>query len=102
MKNELPKVYANNINKKFNNTQDLFYGLENNRNISEKLSFNDLIKKINEIFNSPNHVYKSKVLVTINGKEEEKTIVGKNENSLFTLDGEVISLNSIWNIKKRS
>lgn len=102
MKSELPKVYANNINKKFNNTQELFYGLEMNRNNNERLSFDELIKKINQIFNSPNHVYKSKVLVTINGKEEEKTIVGKNENSLFTLDGEVISLNSIWNIKKRS
>ena len=102
MKNDLPKVYANNINKKFNNTQELFYGLESARDNNEKLSFNDLIKKINAIFNSPNHVYKSKVILTINGKAEEKIIVGKNENSLFTLDGEVINLSNVWDIKKRS
>lgn len=102
MKNELPKVYANSINKKFTNTQELFYGRENSRSFNERITFNELQKKIKEIFNSPNHVYKSKVYININGKEEEKTIVGKNEKNLFTLEGEIISLNNIWDIKKRS
>lgn len=101
MKNELPKVYANNISKKLNNTQELFYGNRNER-LTSNLSTNEIIKKINEIFNSPNHVYKSTVLITINGKEEEKVIVGKNSNSLFTLEGEVININFINDIKKRS
>lgn len=102
MQNELPKVYANNITKKFSNTQELFYGGQNNRNNNFKLSFNELSKKINEIFNSPNHVYKSQVIININGIEKEKTIVGKNNKSLFTLEGEIIDFDSIWNIKKRS
>lgn len=101
MKNDLPKVFANNINKKFNNTQELFYGLDN-RNDNKKLTNEELAKKMNEIFSAPDHVYKSKVLININGKEEEKIIVGRNSSNLFTLDGESISLSNIWNIKKRS
>ncbi len=100
MKNELPKVYANNISKQFTNTQELFYGTRNE--IKPKLSLNEVLKKINEIFSSPNHVYKSTVLITINGIEKEKIIVGKNNNSLFTLEGEIININSISDIKKRS
>lgn len=102
MKNELPKVYANTINKKFNNTQELFSSLEKNRTLEKKLSFNELIKKINQIFNSPNHVYKSEVVLNIKGDEVNKVIVGKNSNNLLTLDGEMINLNDIWDIKKRS
>lgn len=102
MKNELPKVYANTIKKKLNNTQELFYGLEKNRTFEEKISFNDLIKKINQIFNSPNHVYKSEVVLNLKGEEVNKIIVGKNSNNLFTLDGEVINFNDIWDIKKRN
>lgn len=101
MKNDLPKVFANNINKKFNNTQELFYGLENDR-INNKITIEELTKKLNNIFSDPNHVYKSTVIININGKEEEKIIVGRNSNSIFTLEGEVINLSSIWDIKKRS
>ena len=100
MKKELPKVYANSISKQFNNTQELYYGSRNHND--SQISLNDIIKKINEIFNSPNHVYKSTVLININGREEEKVIVGKNSNSLFTLEGEIIGINSIHDIKKRS
>lgn len=102
MKEKLPKVYANNINKKFNNVQELFYGLENNRNNIKKITIEELTKKLNNIFSSPNHVYKSKVVININGTEEEKLVVGRNSNSIFTLEGEVINLSEIWDIKKRS
>ena len=100
MKKELPKVYANNIDKKFNNVQELFYGLENNRNTQKKITKEELTKKLNNIFSSPNHVYKSKVFININGTEEEKIIVGRNSNSIFTLEGEIINLSEILDIKK--
>ena len=100
MKKELPRVYVNNISKKFKNAQETFY--ENEENRSYKLSLSEIMKKINDIFKSPNHVYKSKVIITINGKEEEKVIVGKRNDSNFTLDGVVININSISDIKKRS
>lgn len=99
MKNDLPKVFANNITKQFTNNEELFTSInEQIRSVSKS----DLLRKLNEIFNSPNHVYKSKVLINILGKEQEKIIVGRNELNVFTLDGEKIPLSDIYDIKKRS
>lgn len=98
MKKDLPRVFANTIDKKINNTQEIFY---ENQSSSEKKSLNEIIRTINEIFNSPNHVYKSTCYITINGVEEKKVIVGKNANSLFTLEGDVINIREIEDIKKR-
>lgn len=100
MEKKLPNVYANSINKKLNNVQEIFYG--NKVNTERQVSINDIIRKINEIFNSPNHVYKSKVLITRNSVEEEKVIVGKTSNNLLTIDGEMIKISSIEDIKKRT
>ena len=58
---EKPRVYANPINKKIDNVQDLFRSDKDSRSINPV----DVNKKINEIFASRNHVYKSKVRITL-------------------------------------
>lgn len=95
--NDLPKVYANKIDKEFKNTQEIYYG--DNRNIERK----DLLtisKKINEIFSSSTHVYKSKVKITFEDKIVEKIIIGKTQNYLITIDGEQIKIDTIMDIVK--
>lgn len=95
---ELPRVFANKISDNINNTQDIFYGSE--RGISKKSDNISIVKKINNIFASKNHVYKSRVLITFKDKVEEKVIVGKNNTHLITIDGELIKIIDIIDIEK--
>lgn len=94
---ELPKVYATNISKEFHNTQDLFYGNDRNDNVKDTVS---VIKKINNIFSSSRHVYKSRVKITLNDRVVDKVIVGKTNTDLITIDGELIKIINILDIKQ--
>ena len=91
-----PRVFANPINKKIDNVQDLFRSDKENRSINPV----DVNKKINEIFASRNHVYKSKVKITLKDKVIEKEIVGKTNINLLTLDGDLIRITDILDIEK--
>ena len=93
---EKPRVYANPINKKIDNVQDLFRSDKESRSINPV----DVNKKINEIFASRNHVYKSKVKITLKDKVIEKEIVGKTNINLLTLDGDLIRITDILDIEK--
>lgn len=93
---EKPRVYANPINKKIDNVQDLFRSDTDSRSINPV----DVNKKINEIFASRNHVYKSKVKITLKDGVVEKEIVGKTNINLLTLDGNLIRITDILDIER--
>lgn len=93
---ELPKVTRGVISDDINNTQSIFYG--NNRSYNkDDLS---IVKKINNIFASKNHVYKSRVKIDYKDHSEEKVIVGKTNTNLITIDGELINILDIIDITK--
>ena len=94
---DLPKVFANSIDKEIKNTQELYYG--DNRSEIKRDPIN-VTRKINNIFASINHVYKSKVKITLEDKSIERVIVGKTPGNLITIDGELISIASILDIEK--
>ena len=91
-----PRVFANPINKKIDNVQDLFRSDKDSRSINPV----DVNKKINEIFASRNHVYKSKVRITLKDAVVEKEIVGKTNINLLTLDGNLIRITDIVDIER--
>lgn len=93
---EKPRVYANPINKKIDNVQDLFRSDKDSRSINPV----DVNKKINEIFASRNHVYKSRVRITLKDGVVEKEIVGKTNINLLTLDGNLIRITDIVDIER--
>jgi len=95
---ELPKVFANKINENINNTQDIFD--ERDRYIEKKKDKLSIVRKINNIFASPNHVYKSRVKIKFKDKIEEKVIVGKTNTHLLTIDGDLIRIIDIMDIEK--
>lgn len=95
---ELPKVFANKIDDNINNTQNIFYGSD--RQILKKQDNISIVRKINNIFSSPNHVYKSKVSITLKDSIVEKIIVGKTNTNLITIDGELIKIIDILDIEK--
>ena len=94
---DLPRVFAGKVSDSVNNDQEFFYGNEYGGDRQDGLS---VVKKINNIFASPSHVYKSKVKITLKDKIVEKTIVGKTNAELITMDGELIKIIDIVDIVK--
>lgn len=93
---KLPKVFANPIDKKINNYQDLYYSDRTPKVLSKK----DVNKKINEIFGSLNHVYKSRVRITLKDEVLDEVIVGKTSIYLLTIDNKKIKITDIIDIEK--
>lgn len=96
MEKDLPRVFVNPINKEINNNLDIYY----KGRIKEVPKNIDITKKINQIFASTSHVYKSKVRITTENDTFEATIVGKSGSDLLSLNGERIHINNIQNIEK--
>lgn len=94
--NKLPNVFASHINKKLNNYQDLYRSDRAVKSYNPK----DINKKINEIFGSLNHVYKSRVRITMDDGIHEEEIVGKTNINLLTIDNKLIKITDILDIEK--
>ncbi len=95
---DLPRVTPGKIRENLNNTQEIFYSKD--RSINKKPDSLTIIKKINNIFASSSHVYKSKCKITLTDKIVEKEIVGKTSTNLVTINGELIKITDIVDIEK--
>ena len=88
MARELPKMYQNKINKPINSIQKVYSSIS-------------IDKKIDNIFNSADYVYKADVkIVTDNDEVMSRRIVARNKNNLITIDNEFIPISSIRDIYK--
>lgn len=96
---DLPKVFVSPIEKDLRNTQEIYYGNRGQNAVTNNNPSN-ILKKINDIFKSSTHVYKSKVKITLNSEIKEETIVGKSGNNLITIDGKFIKITDIRDIEK--
>ncbi len=101
MGKELPKVFANKIEKQMNNNKE--YSVSKNEeekptNTDTKITKN-INQKINDIFSSYKYVYKADVIITTDEGETIKRIIGKNGNNIITIDNELIDINKIKDIK---
>jgi len=99
MDKNLPRVYASPINKPITNNREYYVSTARNKEV-RSLKTENVPKKINEIFQNPHHVYKSKVRIIINNEVLETTIVGKTANDLLTINGEKIAINKIDSIER--
>lgn len=95
---ELPKVFHNKIDKKFDNNRSVFYS-NNTYEEDRSVDTRTVLQKINEIFSSPNYVYKANVEITLRDKKVTKRIIGRNKNYIITMDNDLIPINDIVDIK---
>lgn len=98
MEKKVPKIFANKIDKKIENNSS--YAVTKNdeiRSVSSKPS--NIRLKINEIFKSNNYVYKADLVITLRDQTIRKRIIGRNRDSLITIDNEIISINDIIDIE---
>ncbi len=102
MNKKIPKVFANKVDKYAGNNERVFYS-EKNNNITlnsddSKYETKNIYQKINDIFNSPNYIYKADVEIKLKDKVVSKRIVGKNMTHLITMENELIPISDILDI----
>lgn len=95
---DLPKVFHNNIKKQLNNNEKIFYS-KDTRNETVAPNTKNIMQKLNEIFSSPNYVYKANVEITLNDKTISKRIIGRNKDYIITMDNNLIPIKDIIDIK---
>lgn len=91
-------LFVNKFDKEFKNNEKVFYS--KNNSIDRSVEKVDVLKKINEIFRSNDFVYKADVVITLENRKINTTIIARNNSSLITMDNEVIKINEILDIKK--
>lgn len=94
---DLPSVSAFPIDKKLDNSQERYYGSLENIKPPKKVN---VISKINEIFSSSNHVYKSRVKIKTKDDIFERFIIGKTNTELLTITGDKIKIVDIVDIER--
>jgi len=99
MKKDLPNVFANLIDKKFDNVQEVYHTKYEKEEV-RKVAQISVEEKIKRIFNSPNHVYKSRVLITTDKGKVEEIVVGRTNFSILTLNGKNIKIYEINDIEE--
>lgn len=92
---KLPNMYKGMVRSNRNQKEALVNDYEEEKH--EDINVN---KKINDIFSSPSYVYKADVqITTTSGEIIKKTIIGKTNNSLITMDDELIDVSNISQIE---
>ncbi|MDD2181082.1 MAG: hypothetical protein PHW32_01800 [Bacilli bacterium] len=106
MKKELPKVFANKIDKALTNNERVSYGINEKGGPLENKSSNPIIEKksmnvnqkIDAIFNSPGYIYKADVNIKFKTGTVSKQIIGKNNTHIITINNELIPIEDIIDI----
>ena len=93
------KLYRCDRNKIFNNNRSVYASYEeDNSNIV--YNSNDIRKKINNIINSLDFIYTTKVNIVLDKETINKKIIGIYNNNLVTIDNEYIPIELIKDIYK--
>lgn len=109
MSKELPKMYQNKINKTVDSIQKVYSTIDGNKSFDERETIVNnggkyqnvsIDRKIDDIFNSVDYVYKADVTIKTDTEILKKRIVGRNWNNLITIDNEFIPISIIRDIYK--
>ena len=107
MKKELPKMYQNKITKTVPSIQKVYSTINTIQNTNEertiqntKQSSISIEKKIANIFNSPDYVYKADVTIVTDNETLTRRIIARNRNNIITIDNEYIPISIIRDIYK--
>ena len=99
---ELPKMYQNKINKKIDSIQKVYssYNDRDDRKETRKYSSISIDKKIDDIFNAYDYVYKADVTIVTDNETIKRRVVARNNNNIITINNEYIPISIIRDIYK--
>lgn len=94
---DLPKVFANPIEKNLNNNRSYSYGkLENEKFVRDERS---VMEKIDKIFKSDSTLYSIDCIIKFEANEDRYTIIGRTSNNLVTKSQKLIPIRDIYDIE---
>ena len=97
MDKDLPNIYKGIVNNSNNQDKSILNGEEKKEVLKEN---KDIKKDIRKILTSKDFLYRADVLITLKDNNKiKKTIIGSNNNSLITIDDELIDINNIKEIE---
>lgn len=102
MVKKLPNIFKgkvpSNLNQKESIINNITYKEETLKN--EEVEEKNVKRQIKDVFSSEKFVYKADTIITLDtGEVIEKTIIGKTNDSLITMDDELIEVSSISKIE---
>ena len=107
MKKELPKMYQNKITKTVPSIQKVYSTINTKEEIrtssntlNTRYSSISIENKFNNIFNSPDYVYKADVTIVTDNETLTRRIIARNRNNIITIDNEYIPISIIRDIYK--
>ena len=110
MNKELPRMYQTKINKTVPSIQKVYSTLdrrteprdfrEERSQSSTRYSSISIDKKIDNIFNSPDYVYKADVTIVTDTETLKRRIIARNRNNIITINNEYIPISIIRDIYK--
>lgn len=96
MDKDLPNIYKGTVNND-NNQYKSILGEETKK---DEVFNNDVKEDIRKIFTSKDFIYRADVLIILKDNSKlKKTIIGSNNNSLITIEDELIDINNISKIE---
>lgn len=106
MKKKLPNIYKGKVSNNSINQKQSIFGINSKKIVEEPIENTDINnddrsvnRQISDIFSSANYVYKANVsIITTDGENLKKTIIGRTNNSLITIDDELIDVSKISRI----
>ena len=93
--NTKSNMYHNKIDKQFTNNSIFYSTLEKNNKVFES---NDIRKKIQNIFNSNDYIYRVNVHILLDSGLITRKVIGIYNNNLVTIDNEYIPISNIKDI----
>ena len=99
MKKKLPSIYKGLVKNNKNQKESVLNSIEKVPKENNQTEEKSVDRQIKDIFSSVNYVYKADVVInTIDGELLKKTIIGRTNNSLITMDDELIDVSKIEKI----
>lgn len=96
---KIPRVYVNPLEDNISNNRSFSY------NKIEEMSFErnkeEVLKKINNIFNDSNKIYRVHVNVRFKDYDKDYILIGKTSNNLITVNDTLIKIDDIYDIKEK-
>ena len=100
MEKKHPEIFKNKLHNLKTKVQNDFYVHADDIKETKKISKEDLIAKINNIFKRPDYVYQADITIMYKNNENKiKKIIGFKDNYIITIDNEKISIDDIYDIK---
>lgn len=98
---KLPKVYHNDINKKFYNNKDYIYAENGLVKGNNKQTRNDVLQLINSLFSETGFVFNKPLLIKTKEKVYDTAIIKKDSANIYTLTEDIIRIDDILSIERK-